>query len=73
MIAPSDRAVRALDALGGTAPLEHVRAHLDWLYGPAGTELGIDLAVTFGRVERLALPDGRAGLKLVDARREAPA
>ena len=36
MIPPSERGVRSLEALGGEAPLELVRAHLAWAHGPLG-------------------------------------
>lgn len=69
----SDRAIRALEALGGTAPAELVAAHLRAFHDPLDAELVIGLAVALGRVERLELEDGRPGLRLLETREEAPA
>lgn len=61
----SDRAVRALASLGGTAPVELVAAHLRAFHDPLDVELVIGLAVAFGRAERIELEDGRPGLRLL--------
>ncbi len=68
---PSERAIRALEALGGQAPVELVRAFLDWFDGPDGARLAIDLAVVKGAVQRVELDDGRPGLRLLEDRQEA--
>ena len=75
MIAPSERAFRALEALGGRAPVELVVAHVRFR-DPRGPhlhpELAIGLAVVAGRARRVEREDGRPGLELLE-RPEAPA
>lgn len=71
MIPPSERAIRALEALGGEAPLEHVRGFIDWAHGPNAVDLALDLAVLRGAVARIELGDGRAGLRLTGAAQKA--
>jgi hypothetical protein len=74
---PSDRAIRALQALqalGGFAPVELVVKNLTWACALAAARLAIDLSVLRGAVDHVELPDGRDGLRLVtEADRSSPA
>lgn len=66
---PSDRAVDALTALGGTAPQRDVEARLSRRAGVDAARLAIGLAIATGRIERVAMVDGSPGLALAGGRR----